>query len=151
MVIYLVIGFWCVIVDFYDFFCFDDGEFFNDNLVFFVLKRIEENIVLEYRDSVYFFNLFFYILLMKKNGKVVFNYDNVKWWIKNKDIFIVFFIVVLINLNFYWFVVIICNLLNLKREFDVSSDIEVDLLVEGNDEIVILVAKDEVVNNKNMS
>ncbi|KAK3714836.1 hypothetical protein LTR37_007571 [Vermiconidia calcicola] len=105
-----------VTVDFQDLERLDEGEFLNDNIISFALRRIEETMAPEHKESVYFFNTFFYTALSTTNGKKAFNYDAVKRWTKNKDLLTVPYIVVPININFHWFVAIICNLPNITRK-----------------------------------
>ncbi|KAK5119891.1 hypothetical protein LTR85_007217 [Meristemomyces frigidus] len=100
----------------------DEGQFLNDNLVSFALRRIEEDMAPEHKDSVHFFNSFFYPSFTTKNGKKVFNYDAVKRWTKNKDIFSVPYIVVPICIDLHWFVAIICNLPNLSRKLAAADE-----------------------------
>ncbi|KAK3684435.1 hypothetical protein LTR37_020275 [Vermiconidia calcicola] len=105
-----------VTVDFQDLERLDEGEFLNDNIISFALRRIEETMAPEHKESVYFFNTFFYTALSTRSGKKAFNYDAVKRWTKNKDLLTVPYIVVPININFHWFVAIICNLPNITRK-----------------------------------
>lgn len=105
-----------VTVDFDDLARLDEGEFLNDSVVSFALRQIEETMASEFKKQVHFFNSFFYTSLSTKNGKKVFNYDAVKRWTKNKDIFNVSYIVVPICLDLHWFVAIICNLDKLSRK-----------------------------------
>ncbi|KAK4544267.1 hypothetical protein LTR36_004477 [Oleoguttula mirabilis] len=100
----------------------DEGQFLNDNIVSFALRRIEENMAPEFKDSVHFFNSFFYPSFTTKNGKKGFNYDAVKRWTKNKDIFSIPYIVVPICIDLHWFVAIICNLPNLSRKLAAADE-----------------------------
>jgi sentrin-specific protease 7 len=111
-----------VTVDFQDLERLDEGEFLNDNVISFALRQIEENISAEHKQSVHFFNTFFYTALTTKNGKKVFNYDAVKRWTKNIDLLSVPYIVVPININLHWFVAIICNLPSLGRKAAMLED-----------------------------
>ena len=104
-----------VTVDFQDLERLDEGEFLNDNIIGFALRNIEENMAPEHKDSVLFFNSFFYSSLTTKNGRKAFNYDGVKRWTKNKDLLTFPYVVVPININLHWFVAIICNLPSLSR------------------------------------
>ena len=102
-----------VTVDFQDLERLDEGEFLNDNIISFALRRIEETMSPEHKDDVFFFNSFFYTALTSKtskNGHKSFDYDAVKRWTKNKDIFTLPYVVVPINIDLHWFVAIICNL-----------------------------------------
>lgn len=104
------------IVDFQDIERLDEGEFLNDNLVGYALRRIEENMAPEHKSKVHFFNSYFFTALTSKNGRKAFNYDAVKKWTKQKDLFDTPYIVVPINENLHWFVAVICNLPNLMRK-----------------------------------
>ncbi|KAK3637420.1 hypothetical protein LTR56_008687 [Elasticomyces elasticus] len=105
-----------VTVDFGDIDRLDEGQFLNDNLVTFGLRKIQEEMAPEYRDRTHFFNTFFYTSLSNKNGRKAFNYDSVKKWTKTVDIFQLPFVVVPINIDLHWFVAIICNLDALERK-----------------------------------
>lgn len=111
-----------VTVDFQDLERLDEGEFLNDNIIGFALRRIEENMAPEHKENVMFFNSFFYTALTTKSGKKAFNYDAVKRWTKTKDLFSFPYIVVPINIDLHWFVEIICNLPNLSRKASALDD-----------------------------
>ena len=115
-VIYPAQGARRVTVEFSDIERLDEGQFLNDNVISFALRQIEEQMAPELRDSVHFFNSFFYSSLTAKNGKKAFNYDAVKRWTKGKDLFTVPYVVVPICIDLHWFVAIICNLPNLERK-----------------------------------
>lgn len=104
-----------VTVDFHDLERLDEGEFLNDNVISFALRKVEETMPSEHKDKVHYFNTFFYTALTTKNGKKALNYDAVKRWTKNKDIFSFPYIIVPINIDLHWFLAIICNLPNLPR------------------------------------
>lgn len=122
-VVYPTEGLRRVTLDFCDLEKLDDDECLNDNVVNFWLRHIEENMPQEHKDKVHFFNTYFYTSMSTKNGKSAFNYDAVKRWTKSVDIFSKPYVVVPINAAFHWFVVIICNLPNVKREM---ADLEDD-------------------------
>ena len=104
-----------VTVDFEDLERLDEGQLLNDNLVEFALRYIKEQHA-ETTKSVYQFNTFFYSTLTKaKRGQRI-NYDAVKMWTRNIDIFAHDFVVVPINESYHWYVAIICNLPALKRK-----------------------------------
>ncbi|KAK5133914.1 hypothetical protein LTR08_007143 [Meristemomyces frigidus] len=116
-VTYPTVGAKRITVEFGDIERLDEGQFLNDNIVSFALRQIEEKMAPEFKDSVHFFNSFFYPSFTMKGGKRAFNYDAVKRWTKNKDIFSMPYIVVPICIDLHWFVAIICNLPNLSRKF----------------------------------
>ena len=121
-VVYPATGLRRVTVDFDDLERLDEREFLNDNVLSFALRHIEETMEPTYRDQVHFFNSFFFSALLTKNGRKAFNYDAVKRWTKNIDLFDVPYIVVPINLDLHWFVAIICNLPNLERKLTGTED-----------------------------
>ena len=116
-----------IAVDFQDIERLDEGEFLNDNLVGFALRRIEEGMAPEHKSKVHFFNSYFFTSLTSKNGRKAFNYDAVKKWTKQKDLFDIPYIVVPINENLHWFVAIICNLPNLARKTALLGDEAADI------------------------
>ncbi|KAI7048554.1 hypothetical protein KC352_g45939, partial [Hortaea werneckii] len=105
-----------VTVEFSDLERLDEGEFLNDNIISFAMRRIEEQMAPEEKETVHFFNSYFYSFLTTKNGRKAFNYDAVKRWTKNKDVFSTRYIVVPICVDLHWFVAIICNLPELSRK-----------------------------------
>jgi sentrin-specific protease 7 len=106
-----------VTVDFVDLERLDEGEFLNDSVISFGLRKLEEEMSEEHKEQVHFFNTFFYTSLATKNGRKGFYYDAVKKWTKNTDIFSKPFVVVPINIDIHWIVAIICNLDKLSRKF----------------------------------
>ena len=126
-----------VTVDHQDLERLDEGEFLNDNIISFALRQIEETMAPTQKGDVLFFNSFFYTALSNKAGRKAFNYDAVKRWTKNIDVFTKPYIVVPINIDLHWFLAIICNLQNLKRTATGLDDEEVDddeMLLEGDSE-----------------
>ncbi|KAI6899946.1 cysteine proteinase [Hortaea werneckii] len=118
-----------VTVEFSDLERLDEGEFLNDNIISFAMRQIEEQMAPEEKENVHFFNSYFYSFLTTKNGKKAFNYDAVKRWTKNKDIFSTRYIVVPICVDLHWFVAIICNLPELSRKL--AGDDEEEPEVKG--------------------
>ncbi|KAK0869779.1 hypothetical protein LTR91_007600 [Friedmanniomyces endolithicus] len=105
-----------VTVDFGDIERLDEGQFLNDNLISFGLRKIQEEMAPEHRESVHFFNSFFYTSLTTKNGRKSLNYDSVKKWTKGKDLLSTPYVVVPINIDLHWYAAIICNLDQLIRQ-----------------------------------
>ncbi|KAK1060685.1 hypothetical protein LTR74_011700 [Friedmanniomyces endolithicus] len=105
-----------VTVEFGDIERLDEGQFLNDNLISFGLRKIQEEMALEHRESVHFFNSFFYTSLTTKNGRKSLNYESVKKWTKGKDLLSTTYVVVPINIDLHWYVAVICNLDQLKRQ-----------------------------------
>ncbi|EME43477.1 hypothetical protein DOTSEDRAFT_72752 [Dothistroma septosporum NZE10] len=106
-----------VTVEFNDLERLDEEEWLNDNLVNYELKHIEHGMTTEDRDKVHFFNTFFFTSVSTNGSRRAFNYDAVKRWTKNIDIFTIPYLVVPISENLHWFVIVICNLHNLPRKF----------------------------------
>lgn len=113
-----------VTVDAGDILHLDAGEFLNDNIVNYALRDIEENMRPPHKDRVHFFNTFFYTSLTAKTGKRGINYDAVKKWTKNVDLLSKPYVVVPINLDLHWFVVIVYNLPAVKRKMMDSDAVE---------------------------
>lgn len=99
----------------------DDGEFLNDNLISFGLRRLEDQFP-ESTRNVHIFNTHFYTALTTKNNRKSFNYDNVKRWTKSIDLFSFPFVVVPINVDLHWFLAIICNLPKLSQAIELDDD-----------------------------
>lgn len=100
-------------VNFDDISRLDEGEFLNDNVMGLCFRKLEHEYDAQQK-SVYFFNSFFYTALTTKAGRKTFNYDAVKRWTKNINLFEYDYVVVPINANLHWFVAIICNLPNMS-------------------------------------
>ncbi|KAK5088612.1 hypothetical protein LTR05_002832 [Lithohypha guttulata] len=87
----------------------EDGEFINDSLVGLFLRYLQVNANPEHLKRMHFFSTFFFETLVKK-GKRQVNYEGVKNWTKNVNIFSRDFIVVPVCENLHWYVMILCNL-----------------------------------------
>ena len=104
----------------------NEGEFFNDTLISFYLRFLEQK--LEERNPemakrIYFFNSFFYASLTKtQRGKKGINYEAVQKWTRGIDIFNCDFVVVPINESLHWYFAVICNLPSLNRGFSLDED-----------------------------
>lgn len=106
-------------VDFYDLEKLDEGEFLNDNLINFHLRFLEDDLQRRQPDiarRVYWFNTYFYTTLVSgsRSGKGI-NYDAVKKWTRNIDVFNFDYIIVPIVENLHWYVAIICNATAISR------------------------------------
>jgi len=126
-----------VTVDHQDLERLDEGEFLNDNIISFALRQIEEKMAPVQKQDVLFFNSFFYTALSNKAGRKAFNYDAVKRWTKNIDVFTKPYIVVPINIDLHWFLAIICNLQNLKRTatgLETEEPNDDEMLLDGDSE-----------------
>lgn len=104
-----------VTVDFQDLERLDEGEFLNDNVVGYAMRKIEDSMSPEVKSQVHFFNTFFFSSLTSGRGRSI-NYEAVKKWTKQKDLFDTPYVVVPINANLHWYVAIICNLPNIQRK-----------------------------------
>ena len=102
-----------VTVDFDDLERLDEEEFLNDNLVEFALRwlRREKNDP----SNIYWFNTYFFEKISKGKGRQI-DYNGVKKWTKDIDLFSYDYVVVPINENYHWYLVIICNLPRLKHK-----------------------------------
>lgn len=104
----------------------DEGEFLNDNLIAFYLLYLE--IQAERADpmtsrKVYMFNTFFYERLTStKDGHKGINYNAVRKWTREVDLFTYDFVVVPVNESAHWYVAIICNLPALQRKLGGFDD-----------------------------
>lgn len=110
-------------VEFTDIKGLDDGEWLNDNIISFCLRHLEEQHQ-ELKDQVYIFNTYFYTALSTKQSKKGFNYEAVRKWTKNIDVFSYPFVIVPINVNAHWFVTVICNLDKMGRKLSVEVNDE---------------------------
>ncbi|KAL8870399.1 MAG: hypothetical protein Q9174_003552, partial [Haloplaca sp. 1 TL-2023] len=128
----------------------DEGEFLNDNLISFYLRYLEvqaEEANAMTSKKVYIFNSFFYERLTDgKNGPKGINYDAVRKWTRDVDIFTYDFVVVPVNEAAHWYLAIICNLPELKRKLGLF---EVDELgqgarLDGEDESLGVIENGEV-------
>lgn len=132
-------------VEFLDLERLDDGEYLNDNLIEFYLRwaRQQQLDAGTYRESqVHFFNTFFYEKLA--GGRTRIDYKAVKSWTRKVDIFDIDFVVVPVNESAHWYVCIICNLPNLKRESEVT-DLTKDDELEHSPELTTPKVEDWVV------
>ncbi|KAI4740026.1 cysteine proteinase [Aureobasidium sp. EXF-12298] len=99
----------------------DDGELLNDNIISFCLREMQENNP-DLKGKAHIFNSFFYETLStlpsRKRG---FNYEGVKRWTRNIDLFSHPYVAVPINTQYHWFLVIICNLDKLERKLKLEG------------------------------
>ncbi|KAL9581847.1 MAG: hypothetical protein Q9212_003653 [Teloschistes hypoglaucus] len=104
----------------------DEGEFLNDNLIAFYLRYLEvtaEQAEPTTSKKVYMFNTFFYnSLTTTETGSRGLNYDAVKRWTRNVDLFTYDFVVVPVNESVHWYIAIICNLPEMRRILDDQAD-----------------------------
>ncbi|MCJ1434330.1 hypothetical protein MMC27_003697 [Xylographa pallens] len=103
----------------------DDGQFLNDNLLGFYLRYLEYHLEDQRPDiakKVYWFNTYFFASLTQTvKGKRGINYEAVRKWTRNIDVFTYDYAVVPINESAHWYVAIICNLRALNRMPDAEG------------------------------
>lgn len=104
----------------------DEGEFFNDTLIEFYLRYLQHQIETEKPElakKIHFFNTFFFKNLTHKGkGQTRSNYKLVERWTHGDEIFTKDYVIVPINEDCHWYVVIICNLPNLNRQLPSLDD-----------------------------
>ncbi|MCJ1380758.1 hypothetical protein MMC17_003867 [Xylographa soralifera] len=103
----------------------DDGQFLNDNLLGFYLRYLEYHLEKQRPDvakKAYWFNTYFFASLTQTvRGKRGINYEAVRKWTRNIDVFTYDYAVVPINESAHWYVAIICNLRAINRIPDTES------------------------------
>lgn len=125
-----------VSVEFDDLQRLDDGEWLNDSLLEYCLLYYQEQNKTQ-ASKVYFFSNFFYSKLIAKGRNI--DYEAVKRWVK-EDIFTYDFVVLPVCEHGHWYLVLICNLSQLKRKLadddgDVVEEVKVETPQhEGQDE-----------------
>ena len=99
-------------------------NFFNDNLIGFYLRYLEEKLRKERPNvakKIYIFNSYFYASLTN-NGRGKINYNAVKNWTRNVDLFGYDYIIVPINQAFHWYCAVICNMSALPRTMGTDEE-----------------------------
>ncbi len=97
----------------------DEGEFLNDNLIWFYLRHLEERIKEKNPETakrVYFMTPFFYQRLTAGKGRSPIDYDGVKRWTSKIDIFSYDYVIVPVNEHAHWYLAVICNASNLLKQ-----------------------------------
>ncbi|CAI4216865.1 unnamed protein product [Parascedosporium putredinis] len=89
----------------------DEGEFLNDNLILCYLRYLQlrteaDNPAISSR--IYFMNTYFFETLKQGKGSSI-NYDGVKKWTSKVDLFSYDYIIVPVNENAHWYLLIVCN------------------------------------------
>ena len=95
----------------------DEGQCLNDSIIDFYLRYLVEQLQEkspQMANRVYFFNTYFHTSLKGSGSKI--NYNNVKKWTRNIDLFCYDYVVVPINESYHWYIAIICNLPSLNRK-----------------------------------
>ena len=138
-------------VDFEDLVRLDEGEFLNDSLIQFYLRYLQDSIERDCPETakrVYWFNSYFYATLTTgtktKNGT---NFEAVRRWTKQVNLFDFDFVVVPINEHAHWYLAILCNLPTLVQENQKSVEQSADATTldcnQLEDEDVQLVGQDQ--------
>ena len=131
-------------VEFSDLPKLDEGQCLNDSLIEFYIRYLILNLEVaspEVAKNVYFFNTYFFTTLKGSSGKI--NYDGVKKWTRNVDLFTYDYVVVPINESFHWYIAVICNLPSLTRNIpSMSGDSDADKSVEGNEMVALALRSD---------
>jgi len=98
-------------VNFEDLERLDDGELLNDNLINFCLIHSMSQHP-DLAKKVHIFNTYFFSSLTttKSGTRTGFNYDAVKRWTKNIDLFGLPYVIVPVNVDLHWYVSIVVNL-----------------------------------------
>ena len=102
----------------------EPDNFFNDNLIGFYLRYLEERLRKESPNvakKIYIFNSYFYASLTN-NGRGKINYNAVKNWTRNVDLFGYDYIIVPINQTFHWYCAVICNMSALPRTMETDDE-----------------------------
>ncbi|KAK2775696.1 ulp1 protease family protein [Colletotrichum kahawae] len=89
----------------------DEGQFMNDNLIWFYMKYLQVKLEKENKqthDRIYFMNTYFYPKLTEKSGRGI-NYEGVRSWTTKVDLFSHDYIVVPVNEQAHWYLAIICH------------------------------------------
>ncbi|EWC45005.1 hypothetical protein DRE_06285 [Drechslerella stenobrocha 248] len=92
----------------------DPDEFLNDEVINFYLAFIRERLLRDnpaFAARVHIFNTYLYDAFSGQgdHGKQ-FNYDKVKRWTKDVDIFDKDFVFIPVNEKYHWFLAVVCNL-----------------------------------------
>ncbi|KNG46101.1 ulp1 protease family protein [Stemphylium lycopersici] len=93
----------------------DEEEYLNDSLIDFYMIYLHKQLQVP-ENKVYFFNTYFFTRLTENAGRKSMDYKAVERWTSKVDIFAYDYIVVPINESqSHWYLAIICNVSNLKR------------------------------------
>lgn len=117
-----------VIVEFNDLLRLDNEEYLNDNLVEFALRWLRHQA--DDPPNIYWFSTYFFDKLTKGRGKKI-DYEGVKKWTKDIDLFSYDYVVVPVNEDYHWWLAIICNLPALKES---AKFARIDEQVEINED-----------------
>ncbi|KAL3462580.1 hypothetical protein BJX64DRAFT_258989 [Aspergillus heterothallicus] len=89
-------------------------QFLNDNIIGLYMRFLEDHLQrcnAEVARRVYFFNSYFFATLTNSpKGRRNINYEGVEKWTRNVELFSYDYIIIPINEDAHWYVVIICNL-----------------------------------------
>lgn len=92
----------------------EDDQFLNDTLVSLFLKYLQKHSNPDWLKTMHYFNTFFYETLTRptdgKGSRRRINYQGVSSWTKHNNIFQRDYVIVPVNEDYHWYVMIICNL-----------------------------------------
>lgn len=115
----------------------EEDQFFNDNLIAFYLRYLEEKLRQERPNiakKVYIFNSYFFASLTNSGARTI-NYNAVKNWTRNIDLLSYDYIVVPINEAFHWYCAVICNLTALPRKLGSEEGSPSEILNEAQADV----------------
>ncbi|KAF2090709.1 cysteine proteinase [Saccharata proteae CBS 121410] len=98
----------------------DEGEYLHDTLIHFYMDWVFRHSQVS-ETKVHTFSTFFYHCLASKSPTKI-DYDRVKNWTRNVDLFAFDYVVVPVHDVNHWYLAIICNLPNLVRKPDNDDD-----------------------------
>lgn len=120
----------------------EDDEFLNDSLIALFLRYLENNSNPDEVKRMHVFNSYFYANLSRNKAQTParnIDYNSVKSWTKNINLFNRDFVVVPVCESNHWYVMIICNLPALRRNHDgAESEEEVQEITAPEDSKIIL-------------
>ncbi|KAK6523865.1 hypothetical protein TWF281_001831 [Arthrobotrys megalospora] len=91
----------------------DNDEFLNDEVINFHLGIVKARLATEkpgLAPKVHIFNTYLYPAFSTRTERGQFNYEKVKRWTKNADLFEKDLIFIPINEKYHWLVAVVCNL-----------------------------------------
>ncbi|KAF3927222.1 hypothetical protein ABW20_dc0105970 [Dactylellina cionopaga] len=109
----------------------DADQFLNDEVLNFHLAIIRERLLKdnpEFATKVHFFNTYLYDAFANQNDQGKFNYDKVKRWTKDVDIFAKELVFIPVNEKFHWFLAVVCNLPSALASAKARAENKDDLL-----------------------
>jgi len=132
-------------IDYEDLDRFGTDEFLNDNLINFFLRYLEIKQP-EQSKRVHFMNTHFYTSMSKRVDSSGINYDAVKSWTRKIDLFSIPYIMIPVNKNAHWFLIIVCNAHKLLDVQDnaIEEEISPILVVSSVDDHDTIAATNDI-------